>query len=197
MARQARVTSIAELEAFRASLVRFIEHSRRALDDVVGEVRRTRMWLDGECTMHWEREIKRAKRALEQAEQELYSAQLSVVKTDDSFRKMAVRRARRRLAEVLERRKRVKHWKEVFDQETAPLLRRVESLYDKLARNLPAGVASLSESVRALEAYAETRRPVRGRGDGENRRETGEDGLPEGSSELAGESAEEGREEGS
>ncbi len=161
MAQQARVTSIAELEAFRASLVRFIEQSRRALDDVTGEVRRTRGWLDSDRTLHWDREIKRARRALDQAEQELYSANLSSIKTSDSFRKMAVLKARRRLAEVVEKRKTVKHWREVFDQETGPQLRHVEALYDKLARGLPAGVVSIGESIRALEAYAETRRPAR------------------------------------
>jgi len=161
MAQQARVTSIGELEAFRAVLVRFIEQSRRALDDVTGEVRRTRGWIDSDRTQHWDREIKRATRALEQAEQELYSASLSSIKTSDSFRKMAVLKARRRLAEVAEKRKTVKHWRGVFDQETGPLLRHVEALHDKLARDLPAGVASLGESIRALEAYAETRRPAR------------------------------------
>jgi hypothetical protein len=161
MAQQARVTSIAELEAFRASLVRFIEYARRALDDATGEARRTGGWLDGECTLHWEREFKRAERALEQAEQELYSAGLSSIKTSDSFRKMAVLKARRRLAKAAEKRKLVKRWRQVYDRETAPLLRHIESLHDKLARDLPAGVVSLGESIRALEAYAETRRPVR------------------------------------
>jgi len=161
MAQQARVTSIEELEAFRASLVRFIEHARRALDDATGEVHRTRGWLEVDRTLHWDRELKRAKRALEQAEQELYSAGLSSIKTSDSFRKMAVLKARRRLAETQERRKAVKHWRQVFEQETGPLLHHVEALYDKLARGLPAGVASLGESIRALEAYAETHRPVR------------------------------------
>jgi len=177
MAGQARVTSIAELEAFRASLVRFIEHSRRALDDAIGEVRRTRGWLETDRTLHWDLEVKRAKRALEQAEQELFSSQLSAVKTSDSFRKMAVHKARRRLAEVVEKRKRVKRWLDVFEQETAPLLRHVEALYDKLARNLPAGVVSLSESIRALEEYAETRRPVRPKSEssaGTGAQETGE-----------------------
>lgn len=160
MAQQARVTSIAELEAFRASLVRYLEHAGRAIDETTGEVQRTRGWLDGDRRRHWDLEVKRAERQLEQAEAELYSASLSTVKTSDSFRKMAVLKARRRLAETVEKRRQVKRWRNVFDQRTDPLLRHLGGLQDKVARELPEAVVSLSESISALEAYAETRAPA-------------------------------------
>ena len=50
---QARVGSIDALEAFRAALIRYTERAKRALDDVTGEVKRTRGWLetDGHITL--------------------------------------------------------------------------------------------------------------------------------------------------
>ena len=163
MAQQARVTSIAELEAFRAALVRYLEHARRALDETTGEVRRTRSWLDGDRRRHWDLELKRAGRALEQAEAELYSASLSAVKTSDSFRKMAVLKARRRLAAAVERRRLVKRWCDVFDQRADPLLHMLGGMQDKVSRELPDAVVVLSEAIRALEAYAETHPAARRR----------------------------------
>jgi len=130
---------------------------------VTGEVQRTRGWLDGDRRRHWDMEVKRAERQVEQAEAELYSASLSSVKTSDSFRKMAVLKARRRLAETVEKRRQVKRWRNIFDQRTDPLLRQVESLQDKVARDLPDAVVSLNESIRALEEYAGTRAPSRRR----------------------------------
>jgi hypothetical protein len=157
MAQQARVTSIAGLEAFRASLVRYLEHAGRALDETTGEVQRTRGWLEGDRRRHWDLEVKRAERALEQAEADLYSASLATVRTSDSFRKLAVLKARRRLAEAAERRQQVKRWRERFDQRTDPLLRQLAGLQDKVARELPDAVVYLSEAIRTLEAYAGTR----------------------------------------
>lgn len=162
MAQQARVTSIGELEAFRASLVRYLEYASRALDETTGEVHRTRGWLDNDRRRHWDLELKRAERALEQAEAELYSASLSTVKTSDSFRKMAVLKARRRLAEIVEKRRLVKRWRDCFDQRTDPLLRLLGGMQDKVSRELPDAVVFLSEAIRALEAYAEAR-PAAGR----------------------------------
>jgi len=42
MSNQARISSIDALEAFRAGLIRYIEHARVALEDMTGHARRTR-----------------------------------------------------------------------------------------------------------------------------------------------------------
>ena len=50
---QARVGSIDAIQDFRAALIRYAERARRALDDVTGEVKRTRGWLESEQRQKW------------------------------------------------------------------------------------------------------------------------------------------------
>ena len=54
MAEQAKVTSLDALESFRAKLIVFLSKSRRSIDEVSDEIRRTRNWLQGEQRVHWE-----------------------------------------------------------------------------------------------------------------------------------------------
>ena len=100
MADQAKVTSIDALESFRATLVRYLERARRSLDDVGGEVRRTRTWLDGDRRMHWDQQAKIRARKLAQAEQELYSVRLTDTHGVHALQKMMVLKARRAFDEV-------------------------------------------------------------------------------------------------
>ena len=60
---QARVGSIDAIEAFRAALIRFTGRTKQALDDVTGEVKRTRGWLETEQRQKWEGELRRRARA--------------------------------------------------------------------------------------------------------------------------------------
>ena len=93
---QARVGSIDAIQDFRAALIRYAERARRALDDVTGEVKRTRGWLESEQRQKWEGEYRRRARHLEQAQQELFSARLSSMKQDKSAQQMAVKKAERK-----------------------------------------------------------------------------------------------------
>jgi vacuolar-type H+-ATPase subunit E/Vma4 len=153
---QARVGSIDALEAFRAALIRYTERSRRALDDVTGEVKRTRGWLETEQRQKWENEYRRRARALEQAEQELFSARLSTMRNDKSAQQMAVNKARRALVEAEQKLAVIKRWRQAYDARVEALSKQLESLHDTLSRQMPKGVVSLTNSIRLLQDYAET-----------------------------------------
>ncbi|MEZ5302444.1 MAG: hypothetical protein R3F11_17685 [Verrucomicrobiales bacterium] len=90
MAEQAKITSLDALEHFRSARSSVCHQVAPVLDEV-SKVRRTRMWLESEQRLHWERggELKRTKK-LEQARRELYSAQLSSLQRVDVVKKMAV-----------------------------------------------------------------------------------------------------------
>lgn len=152
---QARVGSIDALEAFRATLIRFTERSKRSLDDVTGEVKRTRGWLETEQRQKWEGELRRRARALEQAEQELYSARLTDMRRDKSAQQMAVNKARRMLLEAQEKLEKIKRWRQAYDARVEALAKQLEGLQDTLARQMPKGVVSLSNSIRHLQDYAQ------------------------------------------
>lgn len=75
MGNQARVTTTDAFESFRASLILFLGKARRSVDDAGDEVRRTRLWLQHDQILHWDGEIRRRTKTLDQAQQELRSAQ--------------------------------------------------------------------------------------------------------------------------
>ena len=90
MSDQARISSIDALEAFRAELIHYIEKARVALEDMTGEARRTRTWLDVDRTQHWGALFKKLTKQLHQAEEELYSANLTNPHASNALQKMAV-----------------------------------------------------------------------------------------------------------
>ena len=64
MAAHARVGSIEAIDAFRASLITYLETARPTLDEISAEVMRTRIWLEQDRFRFWERELERRRRLL-------------------------------------------------------------------------------------------------------------------------------------
>ncbi len=156
---QARVGSIDSIESFRSALIRYAERARRALDDVTGEVKRTRGWLESEQLQKWQGEHRRRMRALEQAQAELYSARLSTMRQDKSAQQLAVKKAERLVKEAEEKLTVIKRWRQAYDARVESLAKQLETLHDVLARKMPQGVVSLGNTVRALQDYAEVHAP--------------------------------------
>lgn len=155
MSDQVKISSIDALEAFRADLLQYISKARVALDDMEGDVRRTQTWLDTDRSLHWAGQLKLGLKNLQQAEQELYSANLTSPQASNAFQKMAVLKARRHVQEAEEKLRIVKHWRQTFETRTTPLLRQLGPLFEFIGQRLPMGVHSLGESIKALQAYAE------------------------------------------
>ncbi len=160
MSDQARVSSIDTLEAFRAELIQYIEKARTALEDMAGETRRTKTWLDTDRLQHWGTEMKKRKKALDQVEQELYSANLTNPRASNALQKMAVVRAERKLKEAEEKMRVLNHWRRQFETRAGSLLRQLDPMFGRVGQQLPQGVHVLTETIKALQAYAETRAPA-------------------------------------
>ena len=159
MSNQARVSSIDALESFRADLIQYIKKARIALEDMTTETRRTRDWLDTDRLNYWKTQIKKRTKLLEQAEQELYSANLASPLASNALQKMAAARAKRLVVEAEEKLHLLNHWRKRYDPLTNPLVRQLDPLFAILGQDLPKGVNSLGESIKALQAYAETSPP--------------------------------------
>lgn len=155
MADQVKVSSIDALEAFRADLIQYVEKARVALEDAESEVRRTRTWLDVDRTGYWSAQMKQRVKQLEQAEADLYNATITRPKESHSFYKMAVTKARRRVEEAEEKILVLKKWRQAFDNRATPLLRQLDPMFFMVGQQLPKGIHSLGESIKALQAYAE------------------------------------------
>lgn len=158
MSNQARITSIDSLERFRGDLIRYVGEARSALEDMLGDVRRTRSYLEVDRLQHWGSQVKRRKKLLEQAEQELYSAALTDPKGTHALQKMGVLKAERLVAEAEERLRIVKQWRQQFDHRVEPLVRQLDRMFSHLGLQLPKGIVSLGETIKTLQAYSESHR---------------------------------------
>jgi hypothetical protein len=159
MADRAQVSSVEGIEAFRAKLVLFTGKSRAVLEEVLDQVQRTRVWLETDQRSHWDSECRRFKRILEDAQQELFSARLSQLRTQSAAQILAVERAKRALAFAEDKRAAVKRWSREFELRAEPLAKEVEPLLTFVTTDLTKALAYLGSVVKALEAYAAIQTP--------------------------------------
>jgi hypothetical protein len=159
MSDRANISSIEALEAFRAQLIVYASKVRPALEDAGMEVRRTKMWLEGEGLTHWEQQRKRRAREHEEATQAVFSAKLGASIADlrdaSAAEAMRVHKARRSLDEADAKIRRLKEWNRRFDGLSGPLLKQIEKFQTLVTHDLKLAVASLTETIRIVESYAE------------------------------------------
>src|SRR5678815_2409279 len=154
MAERAHVSSVEALEAFRATLLIYLSKARPTIEEVSADILRTRMWLQTDQRMHWETEVRRRTKQLEQAQQALSSARVSDFREHVSTEQMAVQRARRALEEAEGKLKRVKIWNRDFDSRVQPLAKQLEKLHTVLSLDMMQAAAYLNEAANTLAEYA-------------------------------------------
>jgi len=155
MPQQAKVRSIDALEAFRANLIVYISQARPALEEVSAEVMRVRSWLEHEQRAHWEKEIRRRSKQLEEAQQALFRSKLGTLQKESAADQMAFHRAKRALEEAEGKFRLLKKWIREFDNRVQPLLKQTEKLHTVFSNDLTKAVALLTQTIGTLAAYAE------------------------------------------
>ena len=155
MPEHAKVTSLEAIESFRAKLIVFREKAGRALDEINDEVTRTRLWLQQDRVAHCEGLIRRCQRELEQRQQELFTARVSVMDDPVDVKQAVVRKARQALRDAEEKLQRVRQWNRAFDLRVETPARQVEKLRHVVGKDLGMAVAYLGEASKTLSAYAE------------------------------------------
>ena len=158
----ARITSFEALESFRSALIVFLASGRRSADEVVEQVRRVRLWLQQDQRFHWEQQIRKRQKALDTAQQELFSARLSGLKTSTTAKEMQVRKAKEAVAEAEAKLRNVKRWSRDYDSMVDPLVKRLQGLRYYLDYELPKGVHFLDEVQKTLESYVSAPPPPSG-----------------------------------
>ena len=152
---QAKVSSLDAVDAFRSSLILYLERARHILDDVRHEVIRTRAWLEQDRQPHWKKQIRLRAHELAQAEQELLTARLSEQPEVVRDRRRTVDRAKAQLQEAEATFDRARHWLRQYDRELDPHSKTTQSLRQLLDLDLVKAVALLAETTRVLADYAE------------------------------------------
>lgn len=155
MPEAAHVTSVEVLETFKTHLIVYLSKARPTLGEVSAEVMRTRQWLENDQRMHWEGQVKRRLRRLEDARQALFGARIASLRDETTAEQQAVRKAKQSLEEAEAKLKMVKYWTREFEHRVEPMVKQLERLETLLASDLPAGIAYLAQASKALSAYTE------------------------------------------
>ncbi len=159
MSQQARVTSTDALDAFRAALIIFVTKAREAVDSSMDRVRRMRNWLQQEQPAHWQGEIRKRQRHLDQVVQELYSARLTKMTGAIAIREAAVRKAKASVEEAQEKLRKVKKWNQNFDATADPLVKKLDGFREYLDHEMPDAITFLYRVREILDAYADRNAP--------------------------------------
>lgn len=154
MSLRANITSVDAIKSFRASLVVYASKARPTLEEVSSDIVRTRVWLETEQRVHWEAEVRRRTRKLEEAQQALFSSRLSNMREASAAELMAVTRAKNALEEAEGKLKTLKRWNREYDSRTEPLARQLEKMHTILAHDMPMAIAYLTKTLETLDAYA-------------------------------------------
>ena len=157
MPERAKVTSLEALEAFRAKLIVYRDKANRVVDEVSDTVTRTRLWLETDRPTHWQNQIRRLSRELEQAQQELFSARLSGLLDSSVNQQMAVQKLRRSIREAEDKSKTVKQWQRQYDTRVEMPARQAEKLRHFLDHDLSKAISFLNEAIKNIAAYTELR----------------------------------------
>jgi uncharacterized pyridoxal phosphate-containing UPF0001 family protein len=160
MTERAQVTAVDALEAFRAELIVYISKARPTLEEVSADVVRVRVWLESEQRTHWENQMRRLSRELEQAQEALFSGRISKLRQESAAEVMAFHRAKRAKEEAEDKLRTLKKWNREFDSRVQPLVKQMEKLHTILTNDLVKAIAYLAQAVRTLDAYAETPPPA-------------------------------------
>jgi hypothetical protein len=156
MPERAQVTSIDAIEAFRAGVVNYVGKARPVLEDAIDDVLRTRDWLEQDQRAHWENQLKKRRRAVEDAEQAVFSARISNLREVSTAETHALIKARRALAEAEEKLRAVRKWIRDFDNRVGPMVKQLEQVRTMLGNTMPKAVTHLAALVKSLDAYANT-----------------------------------------
>jgi len=155
MPQKAHITSVEALESFRSQLIVYVSKARPTLEEVSAEVVRIRQWLENEQRVHWESQVRRRAKELEQAQAALFSARLSNLREETAAEQMAFHRAKRALEEAEGKLRTLKNWNREFENQSDPLVKQTEKLHTVLSNDMVQAVAYLTEAINTLAAYQE------------------------------------------
>jgi hypothetical protein len=159
MPQRAKVTSVDALESFRSALIIYVSKARPTLEEVTADALRTRLWLENEQRTHWEAQMKRRAKELEQAQSALFSARLGNLRDESAAEQLAVHRAKRSVEEAETKLRLLRQWTREFDSRVQPLVKQMEKLHTILAHDMIQAVAYLTQTLNTLAAYAEIAAP--------------------------------------
>jgi hypothetical protein len=162
MSSQATVHSVDALKALRGALSLYGEDTLSALGAVVGEVRRTTLWLEQNRPAYWHEQIKRRREEVSMAKGEVFRKKLQ--KRPDYTPPMSeqmenLRKAEASLQDAEKRLTMVRKWQPRFQHAVLEFHATIQRLKDIAATDVPNAALLLGRIVESLEAYLQVQPP--------------------------------------
>ncbi len=154
MADQARIQSIDDIARFRAQLLNFLSAARVAVEESATDVARQQSWLDLDRHRHWEAELWRRQRKLDEVRARLFQESIATQRGPASSLQMQVHRAEGAVEEARMKLGRIKVWSRNFENRSLPILKQIEQLQTVLTVDMAHAVNFLNQCLAALDAYA-------------------------------------------
>lgn len=158
MSESVHVRSIDAVENFRHHLIVFAAKAKPLVEDTFDDVCRSREWLRSDRRLHWENELRRRKRVLQEAQERYFNARTSNLREATTSEQMAVRRARADVEFAEQKLQLIRRWTGEFERTVWPLLKQLEQLRSVIGQELPEASRLLAELVSALDQYRESER---------------------------------------
>ncbi len=155
MADRAQVKSVEAIESFRSALIIFLSKARPALEEMAGEVLRSKHWLQHDQRRLWEGEMKARSKKLERAQAELFSVSMSKFQEVSSAAQLMMHKAKASCEEAEKKITLLRKWDKELDNRAEPLVKQVDQFQSFVTSEMPRAIAYLGEVIKALEAYAE------------------------------------------
>jgi hypothetical protein len=159
MPERAHVTSVDAIKSFKTNLIVYLSKARPTLEEISADILRLRLWLQNDQQAHWQGEIRRRARKLEDAQQAFFSARISNMSDATSAEVVAVTRAKRALDDAETKLRTVKRWTRDFDSRVEPIAKQLEKLQTMLSEEMSRATVYLTHAVNSLDAYANVKAP--------------------------------------
>lgn len=154
---RADIRSVDVIDAFRTTLVGFVDSGRAALMEAESDLEKTILWLERDRVPHWNRLIRRQQELLTRAKSELYRKQMQSsakeARVGDSDERMNLQRAERHLQEARGRLDATKSWIRRLERERTLYKAAVSPFATSVDHELPHAIALLRKMSEDLEAY--------------------------------------------
>ena len=119
----------------RTNLIVYLSKARPALEEISDQVIRARVWLENDQRVLWERELRRRSQKLQDAQQAMFSAELSNLREVSADERMAVQKAKRAVQAAEDKLAAIKKWTPQFRQSggtASPPIGKITNCVDQL-----------------------------------------------------------------
>jgi exonuclease VII large subunit len=156
MSSAAKVYSSESIEAVRMALMSFMDQVSDALTELSAEMRRMQEWLEHDRPRHWKNQVRLGGDLVHEAQQALNRCLMFPIANERpscTEERMALKKAKERLAYCEQKADRVRHWQKTVKHELFEYEGRMTQLVRLVEIEVPQAIGVLNRILRNLEEY--------------------------------------------